>query len=437
MRKVAFWLSLGLIFVLPMENVVFISGLGRLSRAIGLLVAAFWLATVVVTGRFRKPRPVHFVIILFISWNMLGVLWSIDVDRSIDRIQTYFQLVGMVLIIWDLYTTPATLRAGLQAFVLGAWVSVIGTIHNYFTANEFSYRRYNAAGLHVDDLGLILALGLPLAWHLVHVGAKEKKVALVLSIINYAYLPVASLAILLSGTRAAMIAAVPAFLFVFWSLQRFKPVVRVLLFAALIWTLFEMKALVPEAAFKRLGSIDNEIASADLQGRVDLWRQGFVAFSEHPILGVGPDAYRTVVTEGKVAHNTFISVLVEVGVIGFGLFFALLAIVVYQAARQPKWEALLWLTALLVWATGTLTLTWEHRKPTWLILSFAITSASLFTRREESEFITPIPIHVVELPERAATNEAPLVPDLASRSAAWNVDGDHGLPFKLETGRGG
>jgi O-antigen ligase len=437
MRKVAYWLSLGLILVLPMENVVIISGLGRLSRAIGLVVAAFWFVTVIVTGRFRRLQPAHFVIILFITWNMLGVLWSIDVDRSIERIQTYIQLAGMVLIIWDLYTTPAALRAGMQAYVLGAWVSAVGTIHNYFALSEFSHRRYSAAGLHVDDLGLILALGLPLAWHLIHVDVRRSKIAYLLSVVNYAYMPVASLGILLSGTRAAMIAAVPAFLFVFGTLARFKPVVRVLLLGTLVWSMFEVKALVPQSSFKRLGSIDNEIAAADLQGRVDIWRQGFEVFSKHPILGVGPDAYRMAVAEGKVAHNTFISILVEGGAIGFALFAVFLAIVIYQAASQAKWDARLWLTSLLVWATGTLTLTWEHRKPTWLILSFVLVSASLSARRDESEPITALPSRVTEYPERATTSEAHHAPYPISRSGPRHTAGDHGLPLELEIGRGG
>ncbi len=50
MRTVAYWLSLILIFVIPWENVIVIEGLGTVSRVTGLLVAAFCVATVVITG---------------------------------------------------------------------------------------------------------------------------------------------------------------------------------------------------------------------------------------------------------------------------------------------------------------------------------------------------------------------------------------------------
>jgi hypothetical protein len=44
----------------------------------------------------------------------------------------------------------------------------------------------------------------------------------------------------------------------------------------------------------------------------------------------------------------------------------------------------LWLTILLVWAIGAFSLTWEHRKPTWLFLSLVVVSADLSVRRGEA-----------------------------------------------------
>jgi hypothetical protein len=36
---------------------------------------------------------------------------------------------------------------------------------------------------------------------------------------------------------------------------------------------------------------------------------------------------------------------------------------------MDPWERALWLTSLLVWVVGVSTLTWEHRKPTWLLFA--------------------------------------------------------------------
>jgi O-antigen ligase len=94
--------------------------------------------------------------------------------------------------------------------------------------------------------------------------------------------------------------------------------------------------------------------------------------------------YRSVNRLGKVGHNSFISVLVELGLIGFLLFGIILAIVFTQAwSHQSKWDKSFWLTVFAVWTIGSSTLTWEHRKTTWLFLVFIVASAALTRYREK------------------------------------------------------
>lgn len=102
------------------------------------------------------------------------------------------------------------------------------------------------------------------------------------------------------------------------------------------------------------------------------------------LFGIGIGAFHTAAGAGTAAHNVFQSVLTEVGMIGFALFVIILAITVYQAKRQPKWDSRLWLTVLLVWAVGVSSIMWEHFKPTWLFLSLVVVSANLSVQRAES-----------------------------------------------------
>jgi O-antigen ligase len=130
-------------------------------------------------------------------------------------------------------------------------------------------------------------------------------------------------------------------------------------------------------SFQRFDTISTELTQGDLNNRTNNWRDGFDTFLEHPFLGVGGNKYRSVNDLYHVAHNSYLSVLVEHGLIGFVLFAGILMISVINAIRQPKRDAMFWLTVLLVWALGAFTLTWEDRKSTWLLLSLLTASAAL------------------------------------------------------------
>jgi hypothetical protein len=390
-RNVALTLSLVLIFMIPWEGVFNLPGLGTgrsgtAAKFMGLAVAACWVAAVVFTGRFRKPRVFHIAVSLFVLWNALSLFWSADAGRTLVQVLTWVQLLGLVFILWDLYTTRAALLAGLQAYILGTYVAIGSAVANYFANTPFytHYQRFGPGDTNPDGFGFIVALGIPVAWYLAG-SESTTKMSRWLKLVNYAYIPAAFLGIALSGTRTALIAAVPGMAFGLASLTRLRLQARVAIFLLLTSAIFIALPFVqPLRSFQRLSTTGAEIATGDLQGRTVLWREGLAAFTEHPLIGVGSNMFRSVNTVGKVAHNSFVSVLVELGLIGFTLFGIIMTIAVIQALGQPKWDSRFWLSVLAAWAVGASTLTFEYRKPTWLFLSLVIASAALTSHRDRA-----------------------------------------------------
>lgn len=377
MRTIALWLSLLLVFVIPWENIVHVGGLGTVSRAAGLLVAVFWISVVIVTGEFRKPRAFHIVVLTYFLWHLMSVLWSIDTGSSLPRAMTYLQLSGLVLILWDMYRTPAALRAGLQAYVLGAYVGLASMMADYDPAA--SYERVTATGFNANDIALILALGIPVAWYL----AVESQVRarLFLRLVNYAYIPAAYMGILLTSSRAGFFSTVPALLYMLGSLTQLKLHIRILLFIGLIGASFALQSFIPEQSLSRLAGTGTVITEGDLNHRTVIWGEAIDIVSEHPILGVGTGAFRA--ATGGAPHSFVVGLLAEVGIIGCGWFLIILGMTVYYVRLLPKRHCRLWLVILMVWFIGAATHNWEHRKQTWLFLSLAVSSTGLYVRRDE------------------------------------------------------
>ena len=402
MRTITFALSLVLIFVIPWEGVVRLSGLGTAAKLIGLVVAAFWVATVIMTGRFRKPGPFQIAVSLFVLWNAVSVFWSADLNETVAHVGSWVQLFVFVCILWDLYTTRTAVLAGLQAYVLGAYVAVGSALANYFAGSAFytRYDRFSSGDTNPDGFGFIVALGMPVAWHLATSKSTSKLNGL-LKLVNYAYIPAALLGISLSGTRTALIAMIPALAFGLASLTRLRLAARVAIFllltSAILILLPQLQTL---RSFQRFSTTADELTEGDLHNRTNNWAEGLASFAEQPLIGVGSNMYRSVNSLGKVAHNSYLSVLVELGLIGFALFGMIVTIAVIQARGQPKWDKSFWLSLLAVWAIGASTLTWEDRKTTWLFLSLIVASAAVTNHRDKAVALV-----------RRNESEAQVIPD--------------------------
>jgi O-antigen ligase len=190
-------------------------------------------------------------------------------------------------------------------------------------------------------------------------------------------------ALLLTGSRTALVSAFAAFGF---ALLRWREADRGQRASSVLLLLFLVLGLygfAPLATRERLATVTSELTRGTLHNRTTIWKAGLRVLRRHPILGIGAGAYPEAVrpqlgTPGVpgaqyVAHNTFLSVLVECGVIGFGVYALMLGTVAMYVWTLPSAERALWAIMLAVWAIGVSTLTWEHYKPSWLIVALIMT----------------------------------------------------------------
>jgi O-antigen ligase len=375
MRTFVYWLSLVMIFTIPWEGAFHLPGLGTAATVMGLVVGACWLVMIAMSGRMRKPAAYLLAVGLFVLWTSATTFWSADQVESLGAVFLWLQSFLFVYILWDLFRTKAALLAGLQAYVFGSYAAVGGAVFNYVHSNPFYTHmdRYSLGDTNPDGYGFILALGIPVACYL----AASPETPRIFRLVNYGYLPVAFVGIALSGTRTASVGAAVGLLYGLATLTRLRLFARVAVVTLLAAALFVLLPIIqPLTSFQRLGTTGTEVVHGDLNERTELWADGISAFMQAPVLGVGTDMYRSVSGLNKVAHNTYISVLVEEGLIGLVLFVAILWIVVRRVRRLPRWDRNFWLTTLIVLAIGASTLTWEQRKTTWLFLTFAVVAAA-------------------------------------------------------------
>jgi len=181
----------------------------------------------------------------------------------------------------------------------------------------------------------------------------------------------------LTGSRGGMLATTVALSIVPLSMTRLSP--GRLMTAVLMLGAAGVLAVtyVPETVIERLATTQTEVQGGRFGGRGKLWRAGLAVFPEHPVFGHGTGSYKSAITPklgpaAQVAHNSYLSVLVEQGIVGFLLYMSMFAAVVVSVLRLPRLERRFALVLLGALAVAMFPLTWEDRRPVWFVLAALI-----------------------------------------------------------------
>lgn len=371
------------VFAIPVEDLFPLVAGRTVSQWLGLLAAATALLRTLSTGRLRIPLPLHVLLLLFILWSALSSLWSLSPASSLSLVATYLQLLLLVWLVWDLCPSAGRVAVLLQAYVLASLVSSAEICWNAATGRDASVLyseiyglagspadRYTAGGFNLNDIGLLLALGLPMSVYLL-----SRPQHALLRVLSWLHLVLTPLAVLLTASRGAAIALLVALYAIPLALPFWSPVRRVLCGLLAVAGSLVAAYTIPPGVWSRLLETTDQFRRWDLSERASIWSAAFEVFTAHPFAGVGaaafPDAVAPAIGSAQVAHNTFLSVLTELGVVGFGLLALILLYWGFAALRLASLEKRLWLTVLATWCAGVCSLTWEYRKSTWLVLALA------------------------------------------------------------------
>ncbi|MBN2910442.1 O-antigen ligase family protein [Polycladomyces sp. WAk] len=141
-----------------------------------------------------------------------------------------------------------------------------------------------------------------------------------------------SVAIWCTGSRGAWVGLLIGLLVQVWMTGNRRR--TVLLFCALLLlggVIYTNQTLIPR----------EETLFATVEVRIFVWQHAFQIFREHWLLGVLPLHFGQLFAKmtGKYmfhAHNVFLGIATEYGIIGLGLFLALIAVTTYRARRWRK-----------------------------------------------------------------------------------------------------
>lgn len=310
------------VVLIPFDNLLVTGSGGTVTKLLGIVSGIFILLWAVRTSRTVMPDRSVFALIGFLAWAIVSTLWAVDQQASLAILPTYGGLILLYGALSITKITTAQFRTIVYLVIAG------GIIAALYGANAFFHQPPTA--LQATDGRLILqsgrnsidpnhfadALLLPAA-AVITCGLGARR--LLGKLLALAGLGVIAAAILLSGSREALLAIVLIVLYQAWR-SRYR---LQLIAGAAVTAVVAMS--VQTSLWERFSSVFTTGGS----GRLAIWSVGLEAFKHDWLTGYGIGTFPAVYdmyylsvyqfyTNGwtSPAHNIVVHYLVELGIVG-------------------------------------------------------------------------------------------------------------------------
>lgn len=348
-----------------------------------LVVTAFttiliWVGFRGYSQQIRKPDRFHFLVVILFMWIGASRIWSV-VPTEATEITTILRVIVITLLIWDIFRTHERVLWALRTYIFSSSILSVGVLYNYINSNTYAGVRYTVVGLNPNTVATIIVLSIPFCWYFSDFS--ENKPGQMPSL--YVFIGViSSISILLSGSRQAVIACLPMAGYIVYSIYKRTTEASVLLFS-----LFVILSLnfAPDFVIQRIVSIPSEISTLDFGSRIVQWRAGLQLFYTNPLIGIGSGAFIHLIESYigyKVApDNTYLTVLYELGIIGFLVFLLIIGRVsgvingISNTRNKIMW-AMVFFMCILIFMTND----WLKQPLFWIIFSLLLVNSSNIDR---------------------------------------------------------
>lgn len=304
-----------------------------------LLIAYYSFYQTRISRKFGKKTILYLVYIIVSSAYTL-VFTSVD---SMDVLEFIISMI-VALMFCIVQSSAPNVEKSIKAVQIVAYVSLLGCILQFVspaTLSSFSQLRMGSLkyGYYYDFLrsGYVVGFSFQTAVTAFYltilillIGCKWISSKNRLTVVNCIILAVSFVLLFMTAKRIFIALTALIVLFIF-SLYNKKHIFKIILIASILivalYFLFN-NTIVGERLLYRMNSVD------PTRGRASIYASMFDYFKEAPIMGKGLSFMLHGVSGYQNGHNIYLQILVESGVIGFGLLVSWMLANIVSAIRM-------------------------------------------------------------------------------------------------------
>jgi putative inorganic carbon (HCO3(-)) transporter len=348
-----------LMLCLPLGGLTFAEVVSPVT-VLAAVALAVWLWRVLSGSERIEFSHMHLPLAIFLLWGIAGIYGALDVGNAIKVLSIFVMGASVYLVTSQTIRSPQEAHVVMWAAAIAVAITVLYTVVAGFggslsdvQADEGgSYDRFGGIFGHPNLLGGFLALAIP---SMVALAASERLWWRRLS--GYLLVIAAMAGLVLTYSRGAWLGTGVGLLMLLPVLKRGS---WLILGPVLLGPVLVGMATSADAVLSRVESIAAAGSDPALISRLEIWGVAFRLVAEHPLLGVGLGNFQAAYGKLMVpdlplltyplelpehAHNLFLNLAVEVGLVGVSAFAWLLAVAflrVRQIKRFTDWRVGVW-----------------------------------------------------------------------------------------------
>lgn len=315
----------------PLESIAIFEGFS-IAKLSALMVVAGWATQ---GFKYRQSIIINRFIALSI-YATASIIWSID--RTIASYQVFMFLWPSIIVSIAMYYSIRNnddIYLYLKSFVIGCLIAAVSLLMSrdatLAAAQYAGQERLTAFGQDQNTLAFLLCIGFTIV--LDYFRRIQKNYSKYFSI---GLLLIFIVVILSTGSRTGLILTFLVVSLYFISSGGVKNFTLMILFIAILAPV--IYNYIPEGIWDRFSETNDLVENGNFSERGDIWSVGLKAFkSENFILGVGYSNFSTMLHHHygwqMASHNTYLSYLVDLGIIGF-LFFLSILVWMYKTIQR-------------------------------------------------------------------------------------------------------
>jgi O-antigen ligase len=317
-------------------------------KVAGFLLMISWLAHIS-TRRDRSESFVSehpqftFILLGFLTWAMVSASWAEVPGQAIDTASRYFQNMILFLIVYTAIRERKHAVWVAWAWLLGATFATVPAMLNPPTYEDDLTVRISGTIGDPNELAALLVAGVVFAGVLTAITRDRPP----LRIAAGAAVGLFLMGIFYTVSRGGLLALGVALIAACLLAGRWRG--RALVVAGLGISV----VVIYFASFAGLDARDRVTTVQGGTGRSDLWKIGWRMFEDEPIRGIGSGNFPIssihylvqpgvierddfIISTPKVAHNTYLQILAELGIVGLALFGTIIGFSIRCAFRAAR-----------------------------------------------------------------------------------------------------